>query len=50
MYDLEYDVQLRAAVDILLNKNVRELIKSTKTVQEGQDEADQTVASAASGE
>ncbi len=50
MYDLEYDVQLKAAVDILQKKNYRELMKSTKTVQEIQDEADQTVASAASGE
>lgn len=50
MYDLEYDIQLKAAVDILLDENFQELNRSTKTVQEVQDEAEQAVTSVASGE
>lgn len=46
MYDLEYDIQLKAAVDILLKENVQELMKKTKTVREVQDEAENTVAAA----
>ncbi len=37
LYDLEYDVQLRGAVDILLKENVPSLIESTKTVIELQE-------------
>ncbi len=37
LYDLEYDIQLKAAVDILLKENVSVLLKTTKTVRELQD-------------
>lgn len=38
LYDLEYDVQLKAAVDLLNTEDVRKLTASTKTVQEMQNE------------
>jgi carboxyl-terminal processing protease len=37
LYDLEYDVQLQAAVDLLKKENVSELLKTTKTVKELQE-------------
>lgn len=37
LYDLEYDVQLRSAVDVLLSGRVPELLKSTRTVREMQE-------------
>ena len=37
LYDLEYDIQLKAAVDLLNNENVNSLTASTKTVQELQE-------------
>ncbi|HOF85697.1 MAG TPA: S41 family peptidase, partial [Treponemataceae bacterium] len=44
LYDLEYDIQLKAAVDILLEEDVRELLKATNTVQEIQQSGDNTMA------
>ncbi|HNY20654.1 MAG TPA: hypothetical protein PKO22_00760, partial [Treponemataceae bacterium] len=46
LYDLEYDLQLNSARDLLLKENVPELLKSTKTVRELQDEADSAAAKA----
>ena len=37
LYDLEYDLQMKAAVDILRNENVKELLQATKTVRELQE-------------
>jgi carboxyl-terminal processing protease len=46
LYDLEYDIQLKAAVDILKNEDLPTLLKTTKTVHELQDAAKaKTVAS-----
>ena len=39
LYDLEYDIQLKSAVDILLKEDVPALLKTTKTVHELQDAA-----------
>lgn len=39
LYDLEYDVQLRAAVDLLKQNDIAGLISATKTVQEIQAES-----------
>lgn len=39
LYDLDYDVQLKSAVDILLNEDVNALLKTTKTVLEVQEAA-----------
>lgn len=39
LYDLEYDIQLKAAYDILRSGNVPALLGSTKTVKELQDES-----------
>jgi carboxyl-terminal processing protease len=38
VYDLEYDVQLREAVDILQNGNYGQLMQTTKTLRELQNE------------
>jgi carboxyl-terminal processing protease len=38
LYDLDYDIQLKAAVDVLLKEDVFALVKTTKTVRELQDE------------
>ncbi|MDR1506188.1 MAG: S41 family peptidase [Treponema sp.] len=40
VYDLEYDVQLQEAVNILRNGSYGELMKTTKTLKTLQDEAD----------
>lgn len=45
LYDLDYDIQLNAALDVLKAGNFRELVKSTKTLKELQDEAAQKAAS-----
>ena len=37
LYDLEYDIQLKAAVDILVNEDIPYLLKTTKTVKELQE-------------
>lgn len=37
LYDMEYDIQLQTAVDILLKEDVPALLKTTKTVRELQD-------------
>jgi len=39
MYDLQYDIQLKAAVDILLKEDVPVMLRTTKTVHELQDAA-----------
>ena len=39
LYDLDYDVQLNAAIDILENENFEKLVRSTKTLKELQEEA-----------
>lgn len=39
LYDLDYDVQLNAAIDILKNENFTELVRNTKTLKELQDDA-----------
>jgi len=44
LYDLEYDNQLKAAVDILLKEDMKALLKTTKTVRELQSATEQTVA------
>jgi carboxyl-terminal processing protease len=38
LYDLEYDIQLKAAVDILLKEDIPALLKTTKTVRQLQEE------------
>lgn len=38
LYDLDYDIQLNAALDILKQGNFVELLKNTKTLKELQDE------------
>ena len=38
MYDLDYDIQLKAAVDILATEDVDKLLTATKTVLELQEE------------
>ena len=45
LYDIEYDIQLKAAVDILLKEDIPALLKTTKTVKELQDSAKPVVAS-----
>lgn len=49
LYDTEYDIQLKAAVDILLNEDVPALLQTTKTVRELQDAAKAKVAAAKTG-
>ena len=44
VYDLEYDVQLQAAVDILNSGNFRSLMQTTKTLRVLQDEAAEDLA------
>lgn len=39
LYDLDYDLQLQAAVDILKNESFSSLIKKTKTIHQLQDDA-----------
>lgn len=39
LYDLDYDIQLSAAVEILAKEDVNKLLKTTKTVLELQEEA-----------
>ncbi|MCK9169290.1 MAG: S41 family peptidase [Treponema sp.] len=39
LYDLDYDIQLNAALDILKTSDFQQLVKSTKTLKELQDEA-----------
>jgi carboxyl-terminal processing protease len=39
VYDLEYDVQLQEAVNILRNGNYSQLMQTTKTLRELQNEA-----------
>ena len=39
LYDLDYDVQLNAAIDILENENFEKLVRSTRTLKELQEEA-----------
>jgi len=46
MYDLEYDIQLKAAVDLLKAGAVPELLKSTKSVLELQEIAKKAKADA----
>lgn len=47
LYDMEYDIQLKSAVDILLKEDVPALLRTTKTVRELQDalKAEKNVAS-----
>jgi carboxyl-terminal processing protease len=40
LYDLDYDVQLNAALDILKKEDFNKLMKSTKTLKELQNESD----------
>lgn len=44
LYDLDYDIQLNAALDILANENVELLVRNTKTVKELQQEAEKAAA------
>ncbi|HOT62865.1 MAG TPA: peptidase S41, partial [Treponemataceae bacterium] len=39
LYDLEYDVQLKAAVDVIKKEDMGALLRGTKTVKELQDAA-----------
>ena len=39
LYDLDWDIQLNAAINILKNENFSELVKNTKTLKELQEEA-----------
>lgn len=39
LYDVEYDIQLKTAIDILKNEDIPTLLKSTKTVRELQEAA-----------
>ncbi len=40
LYDLDYDIQLNAALDILAKENFATLVKNTKTLKELQQEAE----------
>ncbi|MBR1912766.1 MAG: peptidase S41, partial [Treponema sp.] len=40
LYDLDYDLQLNAALDMFANEDVRALSKSAKTLKEIQAESD----------
>ena len=40
LYDLDFDVQLNAALEILREGNFKKLVKSTKTLKELQEEAE----------
>ena len=40
LYDLDYDIQLNAALDILAKENFAALVKNTKTLKELQQEAE----------
>ena len=46
LYDLDYDMQLKSAIDVVQNKDFNKLIKETKTLRELQEEveADKKVA------
>ncbi len=46
LYDLEYDIQLKAAVDLLLEEDIQDLIKATNTVRELQESEEKTMAAA----
>ena len=37
LYDLDYDIQLNAALDILTKEDFQSLVKNTKTLKELQD-------------
>lgn len=37
LYDLDYDIQLNAALDIIKNENFTELMTSSKTLAEMQE-------------
>ena len=39
LYDLDYDVQLAKAIEIIQNNNFNDLMRKTKTLKELQDEA-----------
>jgi carboxyl-terminal processing protease len=39
LYDLDYDIQLKAALEVLKTTDFQKLVKSTKTLKELQDEA-----------
>ena len=39
LYDLDYDLQLAKAIDIIQNNNFNDLMRKTKTLKELQDEA-----------
>jgi len=39
LYDLDYDIQLKAALEVLKTADFQKLVKSTKTLKELQDEA-----------
>lgn len=39
LYDLDYDIQLNAALDILAKESFSKLVKDTKTLKELQEEA-----------
>ena len=39
LYDLDYDVQLVKAIEIIQNNNFNDLMRKTKTLKELQDEA-----------
>ena len=41
VYDLDYDNQLQAALDVLKTKDFNSLLKSTKSLKELQEEAKQ---------
>ena len=40
IYDLDYDIQLTAALDILKTKDFKTLVSSTKTLKELQEESE----------
>ncbi len=42
LYDLDYDLQLNEALEILEKENFKELVKNTKTLKELQEEAQKT--------
>ena len=46
LYDLDYDLQLNAAIQIIKDKNFSDLVKNTKTLRQLQDEVDEKTAKA----
>ena len=46
LYDLDYDLQLNAAIQIIKDKNFSDLVKNTKTLRQLQDEVDEKAAKA----